>query len=530
MARFQDMLREWFKEVREPIDLLPIPDGDLTLPEKYTILAAIHDKGWKGEKINPWSDPIPEEIRAEAARLLNDGKEEEAVRLLEDALTEEGIGALKDQIPYAVLLGKVQAVPESDVPFIEHILTDVEQDLEQLVAQIADGTASDFPDGWDPDWGDAPQNPDEAARLLYEALDDWGQVSWSDRDFDDPLELGNDVYGCVCALERLITSEGKTPRLPHPAGTWWPEMVRLSRKRDRSEADSIKLVKLRGKMLDWLRETFPNAFAEKTEAVESNDAGDPVHNSRQNFPYPPDQLVSLLSHLLKWSDLSLRYGNRLLKIAELHPEREVIPIDDWVQFTTPLGWVGPCLAPKSDTEDPYGGKVPIQRRNEFSDWFRSHGELSAALSSMWELRTVLGDTANDLTKDTSPANQGRFATAIGDFETALTTVRKHYETFSPIAVHFFGEQPAVPNSQELRQGAGDTKAKPDGPVPPINPGDQQTAKTLDQIAGYAEEHFGHKPSTRAIQNWRDDRSLRMYKRGKLWVFSKSDLETLVCKQ
>jgi hypothetical protein len=69
---------------------------------------------------------------------------------------------------------------------------------------------------------------------------------------------------------------------------------------------------------------------------------------------------------------------------------------------------------------------------------------------------------------------------------------------------------------------------PDAKEPPeIWADDQQTAKTLSHVGGYAKEHFGHKPSTRAIQFWRDDRSLRMYKRGKLWVFSHSDLKALI---
>jgi len=172
------------------------------------------------------------------------------------------------------------------------------------------------------------QTPDEAARLLYEALDDWGQVSWSDRHFDDPLVPGNDVFDHECALERLVTPEGKTPRLPHPAGTWWIEMVQLSWKDERSESESLRLVELRGKMLDWLREMFPDAIA-------------------------------------------------------------------------------------------------------------------------------------------------------------------------------IAAEPDIPSE------------------------DQETAKTLDVISRYASQHYDHMPSTRSIQKWRDHHSLRMYKRGQLWVFSRSDLETLV---
>jgi hypothetical protein len=61
----------------------------------------------------------------------------------------------------------------------------------------------------------------------------------------------------------------------------------------------------------------------------------------------------------------------------------------------------------------------------------------------------------------------------------------------------------------------------------ILPDDMASRRTLGEVAEYAEEHFGHSPSQRAIQIWRDDGSLRMRRRGRLWDFSHSDLEALV---
>jgi len=61
----------------------------------------------------------------------------------------------------------------------------------------------------------------------------------------------------------------------------------------------------------------------------------------------------------------------------------------------------------------------------------------------------------------------------------------------------------------------------------ISPEDCVSRRTLDDIAEYARTEFGHKPSTRSIQNWKESGSLRMARRGALWDFSRSDLEVLV---
>jgi len=59
--------------------------------------------------------------------------------------------------------------------------------------------------------------------------------------------------------------------------------------------------------------------------------------------------------------------------------------------------------------------------------------------------------------------------------------------------------------------------------------DLRTCGTLKEIVAYAEEHFGHRPSKRSLQNWTKSGALRYVRRGKLWDFSHSDLESLVRK-
>ena len=76
MERFREMVQIWARDVEhwyvasswggmegvpvEPlpydygIDLIPLPDRELKLTEKYAVLSAIHDNCCKGEKINPW--------------------------------------------------------------------------------------------------------------------------------------------------------------------------------------------------------------------------------------------------------------------------------------------------------------------------------------------------------------------------------------------------------------------------------------------------------------------------------------------
>ena len=146
-ARFQDELRVWssklpsdvaFEDGLKPIDLLPFPKRDLmlpdeqydeerelTLPEQCAILAAIHDEGRTGKKINPWPNPIPKETQSRARQL----QEDEALQLLIDALGDDGFDVLKEGIPYAALRSKVMDVPQSDLPYIEEVLAAVERDL-----------------------------------------------------------------------------------------------------------------------------------------------------------------------------------------------------------------------------------------------------------------------------------------------------------------------------------------------------------------------------------------------------------------
>ena len=129
MTRFRDKLREWSESKTRPIVLRSVPDPPLSLLEKYAILSAIHDTGWKGEKIDLWPDPpVSEEIHEEADRLRSIGDEEGAQQLLDNAWGENKDVTI-ESVPYWFLLNTVQDVPESDVPFIESILANVERDV-----------------------------------------------------------------------------------------------------------------------------------------------------------------------------------------------------------------------------------------------------------------------------------------------------------------------------------------------------------------------------------------------------------------
>jgi hypothetical protein len=80
------------------------------------------------------------------------------------------------------------------------------------------------------------------------------------------------------------------------------------------------------------------------------------------------------------------------------------------------------------------------------------------------------------------------------------------------------------------QGKNDHLEKPEKRAEPsIPPEDCASCRTLDDIAEYAKKEFGHKPSTRSIQNWKESGSLRVKKRGSLWDFSRSDLKNLVVR-
>jgi len=57
---FKRMVRRWQSNLDTDASLpLPLPgDRDLSLEEKYTVLAAFYDTEPLGEKINPWPDPM----------------------------------------------------------------------------------------------------------------------------------------------------------------------------------------------------------------------------------------------------------------------------------------------------------------------------------------------------------------------------------------------------------------------------------------------------------------------------------------
>lgn len=159
----------------------------------------------------------------------------------------------------------------------------MEQDLAQLAVRLAEETTSDFPGCWNPDWGDPPQTPDEAARLLYEALDGWGQTSWSDRHFDDPLEPGNDVFGHVCALERLVTSEGKRPvsrTRPARTGLKWSAFLGS---RTGASPSRFGWSNFAAKCSTGLCATFPNAFADRPQVSSVDELRKAIQNGHRQI-------------------------------------------------------------------------------------------------------------------------------------------------------------------------------------------------------------------------------------------------------
>ena len=117
LARFQEIVLAWCNQrhvqdsgseaddtaskTGDGIDLLPLPDRQLTLEETYVILSAIHDSVRRDHHINPW--------RAD---------------------WDERKGATyKRSVPYAVLLSNCSSIVEEDLSELEHNLCRVTGDL-----------------------------------------------------------------------------------------------------------------------------------------------------------------------------------------------------------------------------------------------------------------------------------------------------------------------------------------------------------------------------------------------------------------
>lgn len=85
---------------------------------------------------------------------------------------------------------------------------------------------------------------------------------------------------------------------------------------------------------------------------------------------------------------------------------------------------------------------------------------------------------------------------------------------------------AIPASKSARTSKPVPKPRPaQDPAIPLD--ELETAATKSDITAFAEEHFGHRPSERTLYNWKESGALKMQRRGRLWDFSRSDLERLV---
>ncbi|MEX2287743.1 MAG: hypothetical protein WD648_11680 [Planctomycetaceae bacterium] len=64
----------------------------------------------------------------------------------------------------------------------------------------------------------------------------------------------------------------------------------------------------------------------------------------------------------------------------------------------------------------------------------------------------------------------------------------------------------------------------------LPPNELVKVRTINDIALYAEREFGWRPARSTLNHWIKNKSLRARRRGKIWEFSRSDLEALVQKR
>ena len=170
--------------------------------------------------------------------------------------------------------------------------------------------------------------------------------------------------------------------------------------------------------------------------LETNDrrtrpeSGMPSGGGQMILPVP-GPLIWNASQILGMSSKAVTYGKSIIKVRELNPHEQTFRIDDYVPFTTTMSNMVVYLAPRSATEDPRGGQVPIFKRDEFGVWFSAHPDVRHLFEQIWEshlsLPAILGEFLQNLTDE----NLRRFASGLTDFEGLVARFRSWLESVAP---------------------------------------------------------------------------------------------------
>jgi hypothetical protein len=124
---------------------------------------------------------------------------------------------------------------------------------------------------------------------------------------------------------------------------------------------------------------------------------------------------------------------RLQTIGRMYPDNK--PQHEWSLLKGLLPNMTAMLAPKSDTEDPFGGAVPIYERIEFADWFGARPLVADACRKIWGLRTALSEALNNVQREAREVNQHPLADSLQTFTTHLVALRDAVQSSrSPVRV------------------------------------------------------------------------------------------------
>jgi len=133
--RFKRMVHRWQASLGEKASLpLPLPgDRDLSLEEKYTVLAAFYDTEPLGEKIDPWPDPMKNTVIRRRIKKLGGG-----LKYME-------FETLKAGIPYEVLKREAKECHSLHrlTQILEQVMTDIAVEQDEFVShnEVTNGNA-----------------------------------------------------------------------------------------------------------------------------------------------------------------------------------------------------------------------------------------------------------------------------------------------------------------------------------------------------------------------------------------------------
>ena len=171
----------------------------------------------------------------------------------------------------------------------------------------------------------------------------------------------------------------------------------------------------------------------------------PLHgtpNPGGNPTFYVDQLVGVGQHFSQGVV-------RLRTIARMYPNQK--PREEWARLMGLIQSMTAMLAPPSDTEDPYGGAVPIHRRVEFSDWFGSRPRVADACEQIWDLRTTIFEEMRGMQREARDVIQSPLAGLLA----VLTT---HFVLLSDALSHSPARVPVpsvAPTGRQSQSHAGD---------------------------------------------------------------------------